>query len=193
MGCLIAAAQSRSNDELTNALARVRVLGAVRRSGTWSWTFVFYLHFKELHEALSTYQESSLSAYAGDGAWKLSLFGPKQPPFSLWFDASLASQRGIEKAKTFYSGKALKLARQFGLSDEERGGLGQLPFEEAVSRLLDIQLRGLLDAFQRFSILHDPIAIRDILLNPTPEELDSELGNLPRFLKAVGLRGLFED
>jgi hypothetical protein len=192
MGFLIAAAQSQTDEELRNALQGVRVLGNVHTSGPWRWALIFYLHSKELNQALSSYEACSLSAYAGDSVWKLGLFGLNQPPFSLWFDASLATELGIEKARTFYEGKTSKLARQFGLSEEERQFFRTLSFEEALSRLLDLQVNAILDAFQRFSILHDPSHIREILLNPTADELDSELGNLPRLLEGIGLTGIFD-
>jgi hypothetical protein len=193
MGFLMAAARARSGDELANALGQVRVLGGIRKSGPWWWTVVFYLHFKELHEALSVYETDSLSAYAGNGAWKFTLYGPNQSPFSLWFDVSLVTQGGIEKAKVYYEGKNLKLARQFGLSREDQTQLDALTFEDAVARVLDLQLEAILAAFQRFSIAHDPVAIRETLFKPTSDELDSELGNLPRFLEGIGLTGLLED
>ena len=192
MGCLIVAAQSHSGEELKAALSGVRVIGNIRQSENWWWAFVFHLHFKELHQALSSYEKRSLSAYAGDSAWKLSLFGPDQNPFSLWFDASLASSGGIEKAKVQYDGRTEKIAQQFGLSKDEKKNFVALPFEDAVSRLLELQVKSILDAFQRFSITHDPVQIREILLRPTSDELESELGNLPRFLNAIGLAGLFE-
>jgi hypothetical protein len=192
MGFLIAASQSRSAEELKNALRSVRVIGSVRESGPWWWAHVLHLHFKELHAALSSYESCSLAAYAGDGAWKLTLFARDRTPFSLWFDASLATERGIEKAKIFYEENSAKLAKQFGLSKEEEELLRFLPFEEAVSRLLELQLTKLVDAFQQFSIPHDPITIRETLLNPTPDELDSELGNLPRFLERIGITGLLD-
>ena len=193
MGFLIAAARTPTPEELTNGLGGVRLLGNVRQSGSWWWTIVFYLHFKELNEALSSHESCSLSAYAGDSAWKLSLFGHKQPPFSFWFDVSLTNEHGIEKAKVYYQGKSVKLARQFGLTEEEQRLLKPLAFEEAVSRLLELQFAALLDAFQRFFIPHDPAILRDALLKPTPDELESELGNLPRFLEAIGITGLLED
>ena len=192
MGFLIAAARSRSSEELTNALGGVRVLGEVRQSGPWWWTLVFHLHFKELEKALASYEACSLSAYAGDGTWKLSLFGLNLTPFSLWFDVSLDSPPGIGKARIFYEDKTLKLARQFGLSKQEQKVFSGLAFEDAVSRLLDLQLEELLDALQRFSIPHHPIVIRETLLKPTSDELDSELGNLPRFLEGIGLTGLLD-
>lgn len=188
----MAAARSRSGEELANALSQVRVLGGIRKSGPWWWTIVFYLHVKELKQALSVHETGSLSAYAGDGAWELSLYGPNQSPFSLWFDVSLATQGGIEKAKVFYEGKNLKLARQFGLSREEQTRLDALTFEDAVARVLDLQLEAILASFQRFSIPHDPVAIRETLFKPTSDELDSELGNLPRFLEGIGLTGLLD-
>ena len=186
------AARSESSEELKNVLREVRLIGGIKQSGPWSWSFVFYLHFKELDQALKNYAASSLSASAHDGAWKLSLFGLSQTPFSMWFDASLATERGMEKGKDFYESKPEKLAKQFGLSDEERKTFRDLAFEEAVTRLLDLQVTNILDAFQRFSIPHDPNAIRETLLKPTSDELDSELGNLPRLLEGVGLFRVFE-
>ena len=192
MSFLIAASRTDSDEELKNALQGVRTLGGIRQSGPWKWTLVFHLHFKELHHALTACDASSLSAYGGDVVWKLSLFGVNQSPFSVWFDPSLATPHGIEKAKVFHEGKPLKLARQFGLSEEERKIFRTLTFEQAVSRLLDLQINGILDAFDRHSIPHDPAVIREILLQPTSDELDSELGNLPRFLEGIGLKGLLE-
>ena len=190
MGFLIAAAQSASSEDLRHALRGVRLIGSIRKSGPWWWSVAFYLHFKELHEALNSSEVCSLSAYAGDGAWKLSLYGLNQPDFALWFDPALTTERGIEKAKAQYEGKTSKLAQQFGLSTEDRKLFQDLTFEEAVSRLLELQTEAILNAFQRFSVPHDPVAIRQTLLNPTADELESELGNLPRFLEEIGIKGL---
>ncbi len=70
-----------------------------------------------------------------------------------------------------------------------------LSLHEVYSRVLAWQVDAILEALRRFDVPHDPADVRDVLTGTsvTTTEWDQDIGNLPRFLVALGFGGAFED
>jgi hypothetical protein len=82
-----------------------------------------------------------------------------------------------------------------GIPEEFRASLSHLPYSAAANRYREWHAEQVSSALDQAGIEHDRAAVRSVLLweNLTENELDNDLGNLPRLLSVLGLGGQWDD
>jgi hypothetical protein len=81
------------------------------------------------------------------------------------------------------------------IPEEFRAAVAHLPYSAAADRYRAWHAEQVSGALAAAGIPHDPAAVRSVLRweNVTDTERDSDLGNLPRLLAVLGLRGQWDD
>lgn len=89
-----------------------------------------------------------------------------------------------------YMGELIQQFEELGspLPDTLVAALKGVSYGEACRTLLEWQSDQIVSALERFGLPHDPDEVRAIITGAsvTPAELDSDIGNMPRFLTALG-------
>ncbi|MDX9971970.1 MAG: hypothetical protein RBU21_03160 [FCB group bacterium] len=189
----VAAAYEVDSQQFSAALEKAGGANA-QQSGPWTWlqASVWGVDGAIIDGGLASLRVPAFRMTTVDGAlWYLHLFHQGEEQFALTHFFNFLrpvdpEHIGRKKFLTW-----LKDYEDYGItvSKELSRELKDLPFDEARRRFVETQARDLCDAFVAVGIPFDREALTAVLTGDsvTDEELDWDIGDLPRFLDELGM------
>jgi len=192
----VAAARGVSEEAFGNAFAFIG--GEPQSEGEWRWVMASVWHTggQQLDEALVGLNTTGLRATTEDACrWYLNLFAPGRKPFRCchefpcledWDDED--DEEGPWEVEDLLESVAPLTGPRDPALEAKLAGLS---WREAVAAVHAHQAERLAAALPEYGIDADAKAVVDVLTGAsvTEQELDTDIGNLPRLLVTLGLRG----
>ena len=191
----VAAALSLEKEEFEREVSSPLEL-RVETCGPWIFasTSVWDVAGEDLDRGLSRLSCPTLRATTVDGAlWELRLRAPGSEPAALTHQFNLLHPEMADELKGYE--QLQELAEDGWINPEQVADLAGLSPAEAMQTVARQSNDAIIHAVTELGLPGDALLLRGVLdgTSVTPQELEWDVGNLPRFLAALGLEGPFDD
>ena len=165
-------------------------------SGPWIWAraSVWDVAGEDLDRGLAKLPCPTLRATTVDGAlWELRLQGPDNEPAAMTHHFALLAPEMADEFEDYE--EVQELAEDGWIEEQQVAALAKLSPAEAMEKVQQDSQTHILEAVAALGLPGKSDELRAVLdgSSVTPEELEWDIGNLARFLAALGIEGPFDD